>query len=320
VSLQKFSSAAPPPPSLVEGLASGPAFAGLAFPFAPWDADLHRKYFLAQVEACLQGGGWLYCDDAAEGRPNCLALYRPSPWDTKHFAVNAGFLDCLYCRRPEDYGRFARRVTADLRAGGQVFIARKTPGSPRGEIKALEGAGFACVDCELTLLYAGDGPARAPTPEGIEIRRQDQGPPAGLENLAIPFLNNRFVFDDRIAPAKARELWEQAVHNSFRGLADLAVVALEGGAPIGLVTLQDVRLPGEDTPTGNLFLVGVDQAHAGRGVTARLMDEVIDIARDRCQRVLVETSASNHRALNFYIKHGFNQAIYSKFAMHAWLD
>lgn len=246
-----------------------------------------------------------------------FALHRASDWDTRRFGAPSGFIDALHARPLEALPHMTRELTAHLEREGQAFLVRKAPLSRIVEVQALEAAGFYTVDTELLFELDFEETQPQPTPvapPGVEMH---QNSPAGTR-MRIPFSHNRFSGDPRIGLERALELWELILDDSLDSFADMRFTAHFEGRPVGVVTLFFRRIPGRAQPAGSLFLVGCEPAWAGTGLMPALMGFVRERARPICSRLVVETSAVNHRAQRFYMKSGFTRLVAARASMHCW--
>ena len=283
------------------------------------DTALQAGYFLSGPgEAAAE---WLILGalDAA-GRPEALALYRPSAWDSDFFGRACGFLDWLWCRREEDYPRFCRELCQALAERGQEFLAAKLPVSAWARAQALEAAGARLVDSELILGHQACA-TPAPTTSGPwTIRPAEARDAAALEGMDIDFSHGRFFNDSRIDPDLARELWRRALVNSLHGLAEWVLLAEAESRPAGVVTIQKASSPPGAVAAANLFIVGAEPRWQGTGLMPDLMAQAVGVAGECCSPVMVEVSAANRRALNFYLKTGFRTVLGGRTVLHLWLD
>lgn len=301
---------------LLEGAHGTVAFPGDSRDERAHEALLRRvlEGWRGQDRRCLLWRG----PEGAQG----FALHRSSDWDTRQFGVPSGFIDALHAHPLEALPRMTRELAASLEREGQAFLARKAPLSRLAEVQALEAAGFYTVDTELLFELDFDE-ARAlsapKAPPGVEMRQdaQDSQVQAGA-GMRIPFSHNRFSGDPRIGLERALELWEVILGNSLGSFADMRFTAHFEGRPVGVVTLFFRQVPGRALPVGSLFLVGCEPAWAGTGLMPALMGFVRERARPLCSRLVVETSAVNHRAQRFYMKSGFTRLVAARASMHRW--
>lgn len=109
------------------------------------------------------------------------------------------------------------------------------------------------------------------------------------------------VFDDPIDPAAAAKFLADPNH--------YLAVALDDSIVIGFVSA--VRYFHPDKPNPELWIneVGVADSHRGQGIARRLMEAVLDEARQQgCAEAWVLTHRSNRAAMRLYASSGGNEA------------
>ena len=288
------------------------------FPDKPADREARRRHFLDSLDAWSgpQRQCWLF-EDSREGRG--FALYRRSAWDTEAFGVPSGFVEAVHARPATILPQLTAELADRLAAQGDVFVTRKVGLERIAEVQANEAAGFRTVDCELVFCQETKDmvpPAGlTPSPGVIVAVNPDLDRDAAL---SLPPHPSRFAADPRIGPEKARALWDAIVQQCLGPFGDVRFVALSAGRPVGLICLFENRVPGEDLPTGRLFLVGCEAPWQGTGLMRALMEAVREHARRRYARLVVETSAVNHRAQAFYLSCGFRGIAAANLSMHLW--
>lgn len=290
--------------------------------YAAWhdDAEAKIERFLARIKGCTGAGQIMMGSLGPNDELDAFALYRPSEWDSRFFKVASGFLDCLWCRRGEDYSSFVPQLCQALGRMEQKFVAAKLPLNSWPRVQALEEAGARLVDSELIMIWDKLDPQPISSGRPWTIRQADENDAAALKELDIPFAHGRFFNDPRINGAAAKEIWQQAMVNSLSGLAHWVLLAEVERRPAGLVTIQKNQAAPGGPAEANLFIVGAEKRWHGTGLMQDLMTAAIQIARRECERVLVEVSLANRRALNFYFKAGFNRLLYGKTVLHLWLE
>ncbi|HEX4950480.1 MAG TPA: GNAT family N-acetyltransferase [Blastocatellia bacterium] len=109
------------------------------------------------------------------------------------------------------------------------------------------------------------------------------------------------VFDDPIDPAAAAKFLADANH--------YLAVAIDDGVVIGFVSA--VRYFHPDKPNPELWIneVGVAASHRGQGIARRLMNTVLEEARQQgCLVAWVLTNRSNTAAMRLYASSGGEEA------------
>jgi ribosomal protein S18 acetylase RimI-like enzyme len=109
------------------------------------------------------------------------------------------------------------------------------------------------------------------------------------------------VFDDLIDPAATAKFLADTNHH--------LAVAMDGNVIIGFVSA--VRYFHPDKPNPELWIneVGVATSHRGQGIARRLMNAVLDEARQQgCVEAWVLTNRSNTTAMRLYASSGGSEA------------
>jgi ribosomal protein S18 acetylase RimI-like enzyme len=86
------------------------------------------------------------------------------------------------------------------------------------------------------------------------------------------------------------------------------LVAKYRNTAIGMVTVQRVISSAEGGYAGLIEDVIVREEYRGMGVGSRLIERVVSLARERGYlRLQLAADKANHRALEFYTRHGFHK-------------
>ena len=132
------------------------------------------------------------------------------------------------------------------------------------------------------------------------------------------FTIDRFHSDPSLPREKSDQLYSEWVANSFRGLADIVIVARNGDEPVGFITCKVGRVA-SDFKYGVFDLVGVEPSEAGRGVGSALVHSALEWFATRVPSVYVGTQAANNRAVKLYERAGFRH-VCSEASLHLWQD
>ena len=105
------------------------------------------------------------------------------------------------------------------------------------------------------------------------------------------------VFDDPIDPAATAKFLTDPNHH--------LAVAIDDGVIIGFVSAVQYFHPDKPTPELWINEVGVARSHRGQGVARRLMEAVLNVAREQgCTVAWVLTNRSNNAAMHLYARAG----------------
>src|SRR2546426_2362656 len=89
------------------------------------------------------------------------------------------------------------------------------------------------------------------------------------------FTIDRFHSDLNLPRAKSDQAYSEWVSNSFRGLADIVLVARSGDEPVGFITCKVSRMA-QDFKCGVIDLVGVEPSEVGHGVGFALVRSALE--------------------------------------------
>ncbi|MEJ5992152.1 GNAT family N-acetyltransferase [Ramlibacter sp. PS3R-8] len=189
-----------------------------------------------------------------------------------------------------------------------LFTDSPLPAEDAGALHAL------LVDRKVTYrIEAGALPTRHPLPA---VRPYEAGmPQADLERLAVQSGKySRFHVDPRFPDPKFVELYLLWLRKSLtREIADEVLVATEGGAPCGLVTMA------QSGGCGKIGLVAVDEAYRGRGLGRQLVEAAKGwFAARGVAFADVVTQQDNVAACGLYETCGF-RVHQVQFVYHLWL-
>jgi dTDP-4-amino-4,6-dideoxy-D-galactose acyltransferase len=162
-------------------------------------------------------------------------------------------------------------------------------------VRCAEDGGFHLVDARMTF--------QRPT-EHLERLVQDARPPWATIRLAVQsdleplrqiaaesFLDTRFYFDQHFPREKCGAYFERWLVDSFKGFADLILVADRDGEPVGCATFKVIE-NGERTARSGLLLVA--QNARRRGVARALKMASLDwYAEQQVPTMTVATQARN---------------------------
>jgi len=248
----------------------------------------------------------------ADGRISGAGLIRLLAWDTEFFGCPCALIETLWARG-DNQRRFetAHQVISDLRSWsdwqGVQFTTVKVPGPDPILCQALESFGFYVTDNTACLSWSHDGDRpQAELPAGFSFSSDRSDPEKIARSFARLFYDGRFHNDARLARDKADGLWQAAVLNQLQNEASEILILEKGQEPVGLTTLKPIQAAGpEAEPAACLFLLGVIEAHRGRGLGRVLLAETIRRFSPGYKRIEVETSTFNRPALNLYQSMGF---------------
>ena len=168
--------------------------------------------------------------------------------------------------------------------------------------RLVEENDFRLVDVRVTyerVVAQTEKTEKEETAANIRLAREDD----------LPFLadiarnahhDSRFYFDEHFDRQKCDQFYETWIRNSLHGFADAVLVAESSQQAAAYVTC---KLTGSEAQIG---LIGVSEAHRGKGLGSALVTSFLSWARERgAVRAKVVTQGRNAGAQRLYQKSGF---------------
>ncbi|HEX9008980.1 MAG TPA: GNAT family N-acetyltransferase [Holophagaceae bacterium] len=236
------------------------------------------------------------------------AAFSLLPWDSGLFGYPVARL-APEGLRPE----LLPATLEQLRGQGVRLAYAQVPWSDQARRALLDNLGARMVDRKVTFGKALAGgsipPAGVEAWPGREVSEE-------LEALALASGHlSRFRTDGRVPPHVFPALYKAWIRRSVLGeIADVVLVAREGGSLSGLVTLA------QHGPVSEIGLVAVADGFRGKGIGRKLMAAAEAWSDDRrADRLEVVTQGENAGACALYRSAGClvvqEQAIY-----HVWME
>ncbi|MCW5831498.1 MAG: GNAT family N-acetyltransferase [Labilithrix sp.] len=230
------------------------------------------------------------------------------PWDTEHFGVSVGRIDCASLGPDE----LAKAFDA-CKARGIACVYCLLPADEQGAVRVLEACRARFVDVRMTLDRSLEGVRlEAPATTRAAIVEGDLEPIRALAGTS--HRDSRFYADPRFSRERCDELYRIWIDKSVRD--ERAMVVTEGavGDPAGYVSCH------VDGQTGTIGLVSVRPDRRGHGVGARLISGALSwFASAGVTRISVVTQARNVAAQRLYQAAGFRTRSVALW-FHLWLD
>ena len=230
------------------------------------------------------------------------------PWDSELFGFQVAKLhaECIT-------GEHLGKAIANLQAKGVRLAYASLQWSDDTARALLDRAGASMVDRKIVFKKPLSNMVQMP--EGIEIWSAPECSPE-LEALALASGHlSRFRLDPKVPDHVFANLYLQWIRRSVRReIADVVLVAKEGGCLAGMVTAAI------DGDLGNVGLIAVAEGYQGRGIGRRLMVAAEAFCTERrCKWLHVVTQGGNRSACALYTSLGFalaeEHAVY-----HIWLS
>lgn len=203
---------------------------------------------------------------------------------------------------------------AELSEGQRAFFYAKLDTHRVAAVTRLARSGFAVVDTNVTLEWAG---RQLPVGDGAGVRVMQAEPQhfGDLQDIAARcFRCSRFhldpLFPDETANFLKRK-WIESYCLGARG--SVLYAATVGEAPAGFLAVIETK---DGEWNAAIDLVGVAPNFQGRGVGTALVSHFLGQWKSRADRLLVGTQVANVRSLAFYEHQGF-RTIGSAYVLHA---
>jgi ribosomal protein S18 acetylase RimI-like enzyme len=171
--------------------------------------------------------------------------------------------------------------------------------------------GFGLVDIRVTLEHNMRNYVARPAPAIRPFRSSDE---RQLRQIArVSHDDSRFYYDPRFPRSRCDAFYENWLERSFRGLADIVLVAESDGAAAGYITCHLAQ-----SGFGSIGLVAVSRKSQGKGLGRQLVCAAMEyFCRHDRKRVTVVTQGRNIHSQRLYQSCGFlTQAV--QLWYHCW--
>ena len=239
-------------------------------------------------------------------RGECAGLHRTGglfsrmkEWDTKHFGVGVGSIDCMdSAATAADLGS----ALAWLRKAGAKCVMARPPASDTRLVALFEDAGFRVMDCLVTF---GAEP-RA----GARFEEANTADARALSAIAAKaFTFDHFHADPRFPKKKSDSMFADWAADCLR--KKTVLVERTAGGVGGFVTCGLDPFGG----IGRIDLIAVKKP--GMGTGGRLLGGALSWFRGKADFVLVGTQATNP-AMRLYCGAGL-KPLFAQYSMHLWM-
>lgn len=220
-------------------------------------------------------------------------------WDSQVLGLRAGRAHGSIPPAPAAMDKFDM-VLARLPINDDAQLARYQNG----------GFQFVALDLQLSAHELSYGPA-APQKNYSVIWHSRQSPVFKIAGFSIE--DSRLMRDPRCREHLAPDFWDRVITEHCSEYADMVACALDATSNC-LLGFISCFLHGSAL---ELFLVAVHPDHQGRGIGHALLQHVETKAAENGWSLTTQVLASNVKAMNFYIRHGFRPTD-GELVLHRW--
>jgi ribosomal protein S18 acetylase RimI-like enzyme len=251
---------------------------------------------------------------AARDRGELVALVcvSESEWDSHHFGIQIGKLECAIISpglKTEAILGLVEAVKLQANKSGIRLIFARLPLVNLRVIQAFQTTGAKLTDVLLTMRRCGRNTAVHGRDHTISLAVSKDLP--WLRSIAKrAFRLDHFHADDSLDYDKSSEVYSEWIATSYsRETSGRIFVARDSKSrPIGFVVCRiDGVVPGTDV--GAIDLIGVEPDRMGKGIGSALMCTAIQFFSSRVQSVYVGTQAANAAAIRLYENSGFRNVL-----------
>lgn len=261
---------------------------------------LHERERLWQA---LRTGSTAFLSERA------LLLFRPLTWDTQHFGVGVADLTRFYGDNPP-----LSHVLEHAARARVTWLSARCRADRPDQVHALEENGFRWMDTSVEL---GKPLGGAPAAPNTQVRAACEQDVKALRAIVGQFRQNRFHFDPRIAPEKARSLYESWVENGALGRGDQVFVAESAGAVQGFCGYRAAASV-DPLEVATLTLIVIAETARGQGLFDALVNAVECHAyHDGARYLVTSTQVHNTQSLRAFSRAGF-RPFSARHIFHRW--
>jgi ribosomal protein S18 acetylase RimI-like enzyme len=263
-----------------------------------------------------------------------ICAFTPLPWDSRLFQKKMGMIQFLsITNSAKDPYLVLEKMLAHIihlaKSKQYAFLLHKCASDNFKVIHSLEDHGFKLESTILNFMFNFHTQDLnqlqiSPLPSGFKIRKAE---PSDEENLVIVSQKaydnffGRYHADERFTKLQATGVYEEWIHSSFHGYADLILVAENQGRIVGYSIWK--KNSNEEKKLSNrlshLSLGAVDPEYSSKGIYNSLLFEGLKALSPDSDLVLIPTQICNYPAQRAYIRLGWRP--YDSFHdFHLWLS
>jgi ribosomal protein S18 acetylase RimI-like enzyme len=277
-------------------------------------------------------GSMVYCateDSTLAG----ICAFSPMPWDSQLFKKKMGQIHYLSATTNAANSKliienFITKILKVAKEQQYSFILHKCPSENFRNQGLLEEYGFRLKSTILNFAYdyRKQDPSKiqiTPPPSDIKIRLakpNDEEATVHVSHLAYENFFGRYHADENISREQATHVYEEWIHSSYKGYADLILVAEHEKRIVGFSIWK--KSSQEEKKLSNrlahLSLGAVDPGFASKGIYNSLLLEGLKALELDNDIVMIPTQICNYPAQRAYIRLGWrpNDSFHD---FHLWL-
>ncbi len=217
-------------------------------------------------------------------------------WDSEWWGVSTARTTC---------GSLDPELAADVAAAcatlGVELLYHLGSASDAASLRLAQQLGYRVVDIRQSMEAPVRHDATTPGGDAVVVRPAREDDVARLGAIAAAsHRNSRFFADGRLPSERCEALYRRWIEADVEGRADQVLVAQDGDAVLGYVSLS------ADAGRGRIGLIAVDEAARGSGAGGALVDAAHAWCRDgSLTDIDVVTQGASVAAQRLYQRFGF---------------
>lgn len=263
-----------------------------------------------------------------------LCAFTPLPWDSRLFQQKMGQIQYISVSSAIKDPSFAlekmiEKVLETAKSQKYSFLLHKCSSDNFQTMGILEKHGFTLKSTILNFSFNFQNQKicdlkipRLPTDIHIRVANpSDEEATVLVSHLAYDNFFGRYHADERFSRAQATRVYEEWIHSSFHGFADVILVAEHDKKIVGFSiwkksSTEEKKL---NQRLSHLSLGAVDPGYASKGIYNSLLYEGLKALQPDSDLVTIPTQICNYPAQRAYIRLGW-RPYDSLHDFHLWLN
>lgn len=244
-----------------------------------------------------------------------LLALRYLEWDSQFFGLPCYELDWVASTYSQEAVNKQQLYKRTENLPKIAVWAKLTCTVPQSFVSVYKLIGAEYIETELNLRHDVKYRKKEQIPK-IEAYKTDCTDIAGFLELGKVFSQTRFHVDPMISLQKADELWQRYLKNYIPAQDRHVFIAKEKEYVIGTILVSIKRWQGE---IKNIIdIVAINDKARSRGIGSYLIQKALSWCIESGRPTVVSTQHRNVKAINFYIKNGFNIFESPRTVFHWW--